>query len=261
MINSDVLRTSRCSTAVIRSATADTPVRKSISGCATDRAIGAIFHVAVSGTNASAVAEGPIGHAGADRGSSPARQSYLDLIVHRLTYRAVSFGFADAQAKVAYDLSPRQRLDLTALAGRSRFKNDPIEREIDDVHVGHEHVGGRRRGLAPHAAAADRQAARARGRQSLPQSEHTGFELDNGRDRQLGYRAEVTRSVRPVARRRRAAGKSNAATTAACGGARRRIGSASCSSITTRATDSYGRVCLGALDAVSAPHDRPGRPR
>ena len=63
-------------------------------------------------------------------------QSYLDLILHRLTYRAVSFGFADAQARLTYDISPRQRIDLTALAGRSRFENDPVEREIDDVHVG-----------------------------------------------------------------------------------------------------------------------------
>ena len=95
-----------------------------------------IFRVAVSGTNASAVAEGPIGRSRRGSWLVSARQSYLDRLVHRLTERAVSFGFADAQAKLAYDLSPRHRVDLTALAGRSRFLNDPVEHDIDDVHVG-----------------------------------------------------------------------------------------------------------------------------
>lgn len=154
-----------------------------------------LFHVAVSGTNASAVAEGPIGRR--QRGSwlISARQSYLDLILHRLTDRAVSFGFADAQARLTYDISPRQRLDLTALAGRSRFENDPDEREIDDVHVGLNAsvvgVAGWRLTLPKlllthRILAADNH---------FRNQNSASVELDNGRDRQLAYRADVTSSV------------------------------------------------------------------
>src|SRR5204862_1351720 len=138
--------------------------------------------VAVSGTNASAVAEGPLG--GSHRGSwlVSARQSYLDLLLRHLTYRAVSFGFGDAQARAAYDLSPRQRIELTALAGHSRFENDPQERDIDDVHVGLNAsvvgVAGWRLTLprlilSQHVLASENH---------FRNENTTGVELDNGRD-------------------------------------------------------------------------------
>ena len=73
-----------------------------------------IVHLEVSGTNAGAVAEGPIGSAHRGSWLVSGRQSYLDLLVHQLTSHAISFGFADAQARLTYDLSPRQRLDFTA---------------------------------------------------------------------------------------------------------------------------------------------------
>jgi CarboxypepD_reg-like domain len=156
-----------------------------------------VFHVAVSGTNASAVAEGPIGRR--QRGSwlISARQSYLDLIVHRLTYRAVSFGFADAQAKLTYDLSARQRLDLTMLAGRSRFENDPVEREIDDIRVGLNAsvvgVAGWRLTL-PRLILSQRLLA---ADNHFRNQNTSSVELDNGRDRQLAYRADATMSAHP----------------------------------------------------------------
>jgi len=157
-----------------------------------------IVHVAVSGTNAGAVAEGPIG--GERKGSwlVSARQSYLDLIVHRITESAASFGFSDAQARVAYDLSPRQRLDLTVLAGRSRFENDPAAREIDDLHAGTNAsvvgVAGWRFTtshfvLSQRLLAADNH---------FRNENAEGVELDNGRDRQLAWRADLTASVSPA---------------------------------------------------------------
>ena len=156
-----------------------------------------VFHVAVSGTNASAVAEGPIGRQRRGSWLISARQSYLDLIVHRLTDRAVSFGFADAQAKLTYDLSPRQRLDLTALAGRSKFENDPVEREIDDVHVGLNAsvvgVAGWRLTL-PRLVLTQRLLA---ADNHFRNQNSARLELDNGRDRQLAYRADATISARP----------------------------------------------------------------
>lgn len=155
-----------------------------------------IVRAAISGTNASAVAEGPIGNSRRGSWLISGRQSYLDLLVRRLTYRAVSFGFADAQAKVAYDLSPRHRLDLTALAGRSRFENDPIQRDIDDVHVGTNAsvvgVAGWRFTM-PRLIVTQRVLA---ADNHFRNENTTGFELDNGRDRQLGYRADVTLSPR-----------------------------------------------------------------
>jgi hypothetical protein len=156
-----------------------------------------IFHVALSGTSASGVAEGPIGKQRRGSWLISARQSYLDLIVHRLTDQAVSFGFADAQARVTYDLSPGQRLDLTALAGHSRFENDPVERDIDDVHVGLNAsvvgVGGwqltrRRLLLSQRVLAADNH---------FRNQNTSDLELDNGRDRQLAYRADAAVSARP----------------------------------------------------------------
>jgi hypothetical protein len=156
-----------------------------------------LFHVAVSGTNASAVAEGPIGRS--QRGSwlISARQSYLDLILHRLTYRSVSFGFADAQAKATYDISPKQRLDLTALVGHSRFENDPDQNGLDDVHVGLNAsvvgVAGWRLTLPRLILSQRVLAADNHFRNQNP----TDLELDNGRDRQLAYRADVTSSVHP----------------------------------------------------------------
>ena len=156
-----------------------------------------IFHVAVSGTNASGVATGPIGKHRRGSWLISGRQSYLDLIVHRLTDQAVSFGFADAQARVTYDWSPGQRLDLTAIAGHSRFENDPVEREIDDVHVGLN---------ASAVGVAGWQLTRPRlllSQRVLAADNHfrnqntSDFELDNGRDRQLAYRADAAVSARP----------------------------------------------------------------
>jgi TonB-dependent receptor-like protein/carboxypeptidase-like protein len=154
------------------------------------------FHVAVSGTAASAVGEGPLGHR---RGSwlVSARKSYLDLVVHRITDSAASFGFTDVQGKAAYDLSPRQRIELTALAGHSRFENDPVARDIDDLHVGLNAsvVGilGWRLTLAR--AIVSQRVLVADNRFTNQNTD--GFELDDGRDRQLAYRADATVSARP----------------------------------------------------------------
>ena len=150
------------------------------------------LHVAVSGTNAGAVAEGPIGSARRGSWLVSARQSYLDLIVHRITDSSASFGFTDAQGRVAYDLSPRHRVDLTVLAGRSRFENDPVARDIDDLHAGLNAsvvgvAGWRfttpRLVLSQRLLAADNR---------FHNENSDGVELDKGRDRQFAWRGDVT---------------------------------------------------------------------
>ncbi len=154
-----------------------------------------IFHVAVSGTNASAVAEGPIGSGRRGSWLVSGRQSYLDLIVHRLTEDSVSFGFSDTQARIAYDVTPRQRASLTFLAGRSRFENSPDRTDVDDLSVGTNGsivaVGGWRSTFA-HALVTQRLLA---ARNEFKNSNSTGFELDHGRDSQIAYRIDVSTPV------------------------------------------------------------------
>ena len=152
-------------------------------------------NAAASATAASAVAEGPIGRAHRGSWLVSGRKSYLDLLVHRLTSDAVSFGFSDAQAKAAYDVSARQQLELTLLAGRSRFDNDPAARELDDVYVGENAsavgVGAWRlthaRGIVTQRVLAARNHFR--------NTNASGVELDRGSDRQLAYRVDSTTAL------------------------------------------------------------------
>ena len=83
--------------------------------------------VAVSGTSASLVLEGPLG--GARRGSwlMSARQSYLDLVVDRIYEEGegVNFGFSDAQAKLVFDMTPAQRADAHPDRGALEARRAP----------------------------------------------------------------------------------------------------------------------------------------
>jgi outer membrane receptor protein involved in Fe transport len=90
---------------------------------------------AVSGTGISTVVEGPLP---AHRGSwlVSARQSYLDLVIARLVSDQVQFGFTDGQAKLVYDLSSSQRLQMTVIAGRSRLQEPEEWVDTNDLYVG-----------------------------------------------------------------------------------------------------------------------------
>ena len=89
------------------------------------------LRVAVGGTAASVVAEGPIG--GARRGSwlFSARKSYLDALIDRLTDEGLGFAFSDVQGKAVYDLTSRQRVELAVVGGRSRLERAPDE--VDEL--------------------------------------------------------------------------------------------------------------------------------
>ena len=94
--------------------------------------------VAVSGTSASIVGEGPIG--GAKRGSwlITARQSFLQLLVERLydDGEGFNFGFSDTQAKIAFDLTSSQRAEFTVLAGRSELEERREDLDSQDLFTG-----------------------------------------------------------------------------------------------------------------------------
>ncbi len=91
---------------------------------------------AVSGTSASVVLEGPLG--GSRRGSwlFSARQSYLDLILRRLSEEGLDFAFSDAQAKFTFDASATQRVELTVLAGRSRLEEEREDADAEERATG-----------------------------------------------------------------------------------------------------------------------------
>jgi len=83
---------------------------------------------AVSGTSASLVLEGPLGTSRRASWIASIRKSYIDWLIRKIDPSIDStFGFADAQAKVVYDLSARQQLQFMAIGGDSTF---------DDVGAG-----------------------------------------------------------------------------------------------------------------------------
>jgi hypothetical protein len=94
------------------------------------------LRVAIGGTAASVVGEGPIG--GARRGSwlFSARKSYLDALIDRLTDEGLGFAFSDVQGKAVYDLTSRQRLEVALIAGRSRLERSPDDVDEGDFYSG-----------------------------------------------------------------------------------------------------------------------------
>jgi hypothetical protein len=150
-----------------------------------------IVRASVSGTAASAVVEGPLG--GDHRGSwlVSGRQSYIDHLVRHLTSHSVSFGFGDLQARAAYDLTASQHVDFTAVAGHSRFLNEPGEHEIDDVF---DATNASAVGIAswrltrPRLILTERVLA---AENHFRNENQDGVELDNGKDRQLAWRTDA----------------------------------------------------------------------
>src|SRR5687767_10785051 len=95
-----------------------------------------VVRASISGTSASLTAEGPVGR---DRRGSwlvSGRKSYLDLIVRKLREEGLSFAFADAQAKMRYDLTPRQSVALTFITGKSRLRELPRQPDDTDLLIG-----------------------------------------------------------------------------------------------------------------------------
>lgn len=76
----------------------------------------------LSGTSANFLGEGPLP---GRRGSwlVSARRSYLDYVIKRIAPEdSFAFGFTDGQAKLAYDLTPRNQIQVTTLLGRAVFE-------------------------------------------------------------------------------------------------------------------------------------------
>ena len=150
-----------------------------------------IFRASVSGTAAAGVAEGPLGRGHRGSWLVSGRQSYIDHLVQHLTEHSISFGFADAQARLAYDISPSQHVDVTLLAGHSRFLNEPGPHEIDTIDEG---TNAAVVGVAAWRIAHPRFILTQRllvAETHFRNENQSDVELDNGKDRQLGYRADA----------------------------------------------------------------------
>ena len=98
--------------------------------------------LALSGSSASIVGEGPLGRRGAWLLS--ARKSYLDLLIKQVSDDDnFAFGFSDLGGKVTWDVTSKQRLEASAIVGRSKLTasqqhvgvNNP-QRAWNDVFLG-----------------------------------------------------------------------------------------------------------------------------
>jgi hypothetical protein len=97
-------------------------------------------HGAAGMTSASLVVEGPVGSAGRGSWLVSGRQSYLQWILARMDASGTRFGFSDAQGKFVFDVTPRQRLQVTFFAGRSLLEQDHADPEPNSVHRGSAHT-------------------------------------------------------------------------------------------------------------------------
>jgi hypothetical protein len=150
--------------------------------------------VGVSGTSASAVVEGPF----RTRGSwlLSARKSYVDLLVKRLRDEGIAFSFTDVQGKAVFDLSQRQRLDLTLIAGRSRLE-DTDRDDRNDRFVGRNQAAIAVAGWR-HTSSRAVITGRLLGAVSEFRNDETDNpSLDEGEERQLGARLDASYSFAP----------------------------------------------------------------
>ena len=98
--------------------------------------------IAVSGTNAAIVAEGPLDPGKKGAWIASARKSYAGYLIRRLgTESDLDLGFTDAQGKVVYELTGRQKLGGSFVWGRSVLSRDPADRGITSIIDGINNVG------------------------------------------------------------------------------------------------------------------------
>ena len=84
--------------------------------------------VALGGSSASVVGEGPIGRGRKASWLLSARKSYLDLLIKQIAdNETFAFGFTDLAAKVVVDVTARHQVQVSALAGRAALDADQLD--------------------------------------------------------------------------------------------------------------------------------------
>jgi hypothetical protein len=155
----------------------------------------------ISGTAASVLAEGPLGHAKRGSWLVSARRSYLDWLLKTLDSTATAaFGFYDVFGRGVYDVSPSQRLEVSAIAGRSEA--DDLAEQVGPNNF---RVGAHATRLVsvawkyqPTSALSTTQRAYATGA-SYDNANAQQQVLDSGADGAIGWRGEVVYTLSPVA--------------------------------------------------------------
>ena len=156
-------------------------------------------HLAISAIDASAVVEGPLGAANKGSWLLSARKSYLNLIVERLyPEQNLSFGFADAQTKFSYEVTPAQSIQVAFTGGRSR-----LERQPDALGAGNLRTADNQSALgvltwrylpSPRFSLVQRVSAAVNSFRNLSRD---GAELDGGDGQDAVYRADVAYAPDP----------------------------------------------------------------
>jgi hypothetical protein len=151
------------------------------------------IRLGVSGTDASIVAEGPLGGRKAGSWLVSARKSYLELLLKQITDEEdnFGFGFSDVQSKLVYDVSRAHRLELSVVAGRSRLDQPTLPGEQNVVNDGRNHAtlinAGWRFTASPSFLITQRVAVAT---QTFRNISGTGFQLGRGAGRDLTWRAD-----------------------------------------------------------------------
>ena len=82
-----------------------------------------VVRAAVSGTSASTVIDGPLGRSRQGSWLLSVRKSYVDWLIRKIDPDIEStIGFADTTAKVVYDVTPAQRVELLVVAGDATYR-------------------------------------------------------------------------------------------------------------------------------------------
>lgn len=153
--------------------------------------------IAVSGTSAAIVADGPIGGRRLGSWLVSARKSYLDLLLDRISDDSIAFGFADAQGKLVFDATTHDRLELAVIAGRSQLEEALEEIDANDLATGRNAsvagIASWRRALSRVTMTAKALASGNEFRNETMQ----GTRLEEGRTTQAGGRVDVAVALRP----------------------------------------------------------------
>jgi hypothetical protein len=98
--------------------------------------------LAVSGSNAALVAEGPLDARKKGAWIASVRKSYAGYLIRRLgTESDLNLGFTDAQGKAVYQLTNTQWVGASLIWGESSLSRDPTNRGITSIIDGSNNVG------------------------------------------------------------------------------------------------------------------------
>ncbi len=150
----------------------------------------------LSGTGVSGVLEGPLGRGRRGSWLVSARKSYIDWLISRLnldTQDDSRFGFTDAQSAWVYDVTPAQQVRVSAVGGRSRYRETNTTPNANGLAVADASTGfavlAWRSSIGPSLVVTQRLTGAVRRYQNRGDF---GQELDHGTESTAGYRADAT---------------------------------------------------------------------